>query len=216
MLAVDPIWGMFLMMVQLQQEKDIVSIQYRSSLSRINKIMKNLETIVLGGGCFWCVEAVFARVRGVESVVSGYAGGSKDNPDYEEVSSGKTGHAEVTQITFDPTLITLQDILHIFFTVHDPTTLNRQGSDMGTQYRSVALYSSNAQRLAIEEVIAEIAEAKIYVDSIVTEVMPLEKFFPAEQYHQQYFEKNPNAAYCQIVIAPKVAKFREKFQKFYI
>lgn len=173
------------------------------------------KKIVLGGGCFWCIEAVFDRVKGVESAVSGYAGGSLEDPSYEQVCSGKTGHAEVTEITFDPAVIKLEDLLHIFFTVHDPTTLNRQGNDVGTQYRSIILYSDTEQKDVAEKVIKEIENEKIYDGPIVTELLPLEKFYPAEQYHQRYFEKNPDAAYCQIVIAPKVSKFRAKYGKFY-
>jgi peptide-methionine (S)-S-oxide reductase len=179
--------------------------------------MKKLEEkIVLGGGCFWCIEAVFSRVRGVSSAISGYAGGSVKEPTYEQVCSGKTGHAEVTQVTFDPAEISLEDILRIFFSVHDPTTLNRQGNDMGTQYRSVILYSNEKQKETVEKIMQEIEGEKIYEGKIVTELKPLEKFYPAEEYHQHYFQKNPDAAYCQIVIAPKVGKFRKKFQKFYV
>lgn len=173
------------------------------------------ESIVLGGGCFWCIEAVFDRVKGIEAAISGYAGGDVDNPTYEQVCSGETGHAEVTKITFDPGVISLEDILHIFFTVHDPTTLNRQGSDMGTQYRSIILYADQKQHEVAEKIMREIAEEGIYMDAIVTELVSLKKFYPAEEYHQRYFEKNPDAAYCQIVIAPKVAKFRSKYGKFY-
>jgi peptide-methionine (S)-S-oxide reductase len=177
--------------------------------------MKKTETIILGGGCFWCVEAVFDRVKGVESAISGYAGGIVADPSYEKVSSGKTGHAEVTQITFNPEVISLEDVLYIFFTVHDPTTLNRQGNDVGTQYRSIILYSDDSQKSISEKVIAEVESEKIYTGKVITELKPLEKFYPGEEYHQHYFEKNPDAAYCQIVIAPKVSKFRQKFQKFY-
>ena len=178
--------------------------------------MKNIETIILGGGCFWCIEAVFSRVKGVDSAISGYAGGSLENPSYEQVSSGKTGHAEVTEVSFDSEKISLEDILHIFFTVHDPTTLNRQGNDVGTQYRSIILYAGDEQKQIAEKVIQEIEKENVYSEKIVTELKPLETFYPAEEYHQNYFQKNPEAAYCQIVIAPKVSKFRQKFQKFYV
>lgn len=175
---------------------------------------QRLEKIVLGGGCFWCLEALFLRTKGIVKIVSGYAGGeiSEKIPTYEQVCSDKTGHAEVVEITFDNSVITLEDILHIFFSVHDPTTLNRQGNDVGTQYRSIILYSDLFQKDAAEKVMREIAQSKLYGDNmIVTELKKLEKFYPAEQYHQNYFAKNPENAYCQFVVAPKIAKFREKF-----
>ena len=169
-----------------------------------------LETIVLGGGCFWCVEAIYQDLKGVEKVVSGYAGGSVSNPTYREVCTGTTGHAEVLQISYDPAIISLQDILQIFFTVHDPTTLNRQGADVGTQYRSVIFYNS-----AEEKAIAEAAKTEaqeIWDDAIVTEIVPATTFYPAEQYHQNYYKDNPYQPYCNIVITPKVKKFRAKYQ----
>ncbi|MCC6452633.1 MAG: peptide-methionine (S)-S-oxide reductase MsrA [Acidobacteria bacterium] len=173
--------------------------------------MAELETATLAGGCFWCTESVFDELRGVESVVSGYSGGHKDSPTYQEVCTGTTGHAEVIQIEFDPAEIDFPDILRVFFTVHDPTTLNRQGGDIGTQYRSSVFYHSEAQRQAAEDVIREIDAAAIYPNPIVTEVVPFEKFWPAEDYHQEYFVNNPNQPYCSAVIAPKVAKFRKMY-----
>jgi peptide-methionine (S)-S-oxide reductase len=173
--------------------------------------MANLETATLAAGCFWCVEAVFDDLVGVEDVVSGYSGGHKDNPTYQEVCSETTGHAEVVQIRFDPEVISYADILRVFFTVHDPTTLNRQGNDIGTSYRSAIFYHSDDQRKAAEEVIAEITAEDLYPNPVVTELSPFEKFWPAEGYHQEYFANNPNQPYCAAVVAPKVAKFRQKF-----
>jgi peptide-methionine (S)-S-oxide reductase len=176
-----------------------------------NSENKNLEIAVFGGGCFWCFEAVFVKIKGVRSVVSGYAGGAKGNPTYEEVCSGKTGHAEVTKIEHDSEIISFTDLLTVFFAMHDPTTLNRQGADAGTQYRSIILYTSEKQKKEAEEFVGKLNAEKIFEKPIVTEIKPLENFFPAEDYHQKYFEKNPNQAYCQFNISPKVAKLREKF-----
>ena len=173
--------------------------------------MAKLETATLAAGCFWCVEAVFDDLRGVENVISGYSGGHKENPTYQEVCSETTGHAEVVQIEFDPDTISFADLLRIFFTVHDPTTLNRQGGDIGTSYRSAIFFHSDDQRQTAEEIIAEITAAGIYDDPIVTEVTPFTGFWPAEDYHQEYFANNPNQPYCSFVVAPKVAKFRQKF-----
>lgn len=173
------------------------------------------ESIVLGGGCFWCIEAAFSRTKGVISAVSGYAGGSLENPSYEHVCSGTTGHAEVVKITFDTNQITLEDILHIYFLIHDPTTLNRQGHDIGTQYRSVVFYKDAEQKETVEKIIKELTEEKVYNDPFVTEVLPLTEFYEAEEYHQHYFANNPDQAYCQAVIAPKLAKFRQKYASFY-
>jgi len=170
-----------------------------------------IETATLAAGCFWCVEAVFDDLEGVQDVVSGYSGGHKDNPTYQEVCSESTGHAEVVQIRFDPDVISFADILRVFFTVHDPTQLNRQGNDIGTSYRSAIFYHDDEQRRVAEEVIAEITAAAIYDNPIVTEVTAFDKFWPAEDYHQQYFSNNPNQPYCAAVVAPKVAKFRQKF-----
>jgi peptide-methionine (S)-S-oxide reductase len=170
------------------------------------------ETITLGGGCFWCTEAVFEDLKGVEKVESGYSGGTVANPTYEEVSSGETGHAEVSQITFDPKVISLKDILGVFFTVHNPTTLDRQGNDVGTQYRSVIFYRDSEQKAAAQQAIKDIAAAKIWGGPIVTEVTPFKAFYKAEDYHQEYFRLHGSQPYCQFIIAPKVAKFREHFR----
>ncbi|WP_456451142.1 peptide-methionine (S)-S-oxide reductase MsrA [Hydrogenimonas sp.] len=167
---------------------------------------KRLEKATLGGGCFWCLEAVYENVKGVTDVASGYAGGHTDHPDYRSVCSGATGHAEVVQITYDPEVVSYEDLLDIFWTIHDPTTLNRQGADVGTQYRSVIFYHDDAQK-KIAEVSKEKAQAR-YRDPIVTEIAPLSKFWPAEEYHQDYFRKNPHQGYCQAVVAPKVEKFK--------
>jgi peptide-methionine (S)-S-oxide reductase len=172
---------------------------------------KRLETATLGGGCFWCLEAPFDQLRGVTDVVSGYAGGRVRNPSYREVCSGTTGHAEVVQVTFDPEQISYADILRVFFTLHDPTTLNRQGADVGTQYRSAVFYHTPEQKVAAGEVIREIEAAKLWPNPVVTEVTPFTAFYPAEDYHQEYYANNPRQPYCQVVIAPKVAKFRKEY-----
>jgi peptide-methionine (S)-S-oxide reductase len=169
------------------------------------------EVATLGGGCFWCLDAVYRQLRGVENVVSGYAGGTKPNPTYREVCTGLTGHAEVVQITFDPSAISYRDLLDVFFTIHDPTTVDRQGGDIGPQYRSIVLYHSPEQERVAHEAIAAVEAEKIWDDPIVTQVEALRVFYPAEQYHQDYFTNNPRQSYCQAVIAPKVAKFRRKF-----
>ena len=171
----------------------------------------NPQIITLGGGCFWCLEAVYDQLEGVLDVISGYAGGNLPNPDYKSVCNGTTGHAEVMQVTFDPNVITVEEILGVFFTIHDPTTLNRQGADFGTQYRSGIFYHDKSQKEAAEVVSAEVEAAKIWPDPIVTEIAPLDVFYPAEDYHQEYFQRNPYQGYCQVVIAPKVAKFRQKY-----
>ena len=171
----------------------------------------NLETATLGAGCFWCVEAVFDDLRGVEDVISGYSGGHTENPTYREVCSETTGHAEVTQIKFNPEEISFADILRVFFAVHDPTTLNRQGNDIGSSYRSAIFYHSDEQKRAAEEVIKEVTDAEVYDRPIVTEVKAFDKFYPAEDYHQEYFANNPAQPYCAAVVAPKVAKFRKQF-----
>lgn len=172
---------------------------------------ESLAKATLGGGCFWCIEAVFEQLRGVRSVVSGYAGGDVPNPSYEQVCSGRTGHAEVVQVTFDPSEVTFRELLEVFFTLHDPTTENRQGGDIGTQYRSIVLYHDEEQRKTAEEVIQEFEDAGVWDDPIVTEVTPLSTFYPAEAYHQEYYRNHPWQPYCQAVIAPKVSKLRQKF-----
>jgi peptide-methionine (S)-S-oxide reductase len=169
------------------------------------------ETAVLGGGCFWCLEAVFDGLAGVTAVESGYAGGSSANPSYEAVCTGRTGHAEVVRVTFDPAVLSFRDLLTVFFTIHDPTTPNRQGSDVGTQYRSVIFCQDDAQRATAAAVIAELGAAKLWRNPIVTEIAGAEPFYEAEAYHQEYFDRNPAQPYCQLVVEPKVAKFRKHF-----
>ena len=169
------------------------------------------EVATVGGGCFWCVEAVYLELSGIDSVVSGYSGGHILNPTYQQICTGTTGHAEVVQITYDPELITFHDILQIFFTTHDPTTLNRQGADVGTQYRSVIFYHNEEQRQTAEEVIAKIEAAQTWRNPLVTEVSALEIFYPGEEYHQEYYARNGRQPYCQVVIAPKVAKVRKEY-----
>ncbi|MDM0018064.1 peptide-methionine (S)-S-oxide reductase MsrA [Variovorax saccharolyticus] len=169
------------------------------------------ETIVLGGGCFWCTEAVFDRVQGVVDVESGYSNGQTPNPSYEQVCTGRTGHSEVVKLSFDPAQISLREILEIFFVVHDPTTLNRQGNDVGTQYRSGIYYLDPAQKQVAEEVVREIADSKTYSAPIVTEIEPLANYYTAEAYHQDYFLNNPNQGYCAFVVGPKVEKFQKTF-----
>lgn len=169
------------------------------------------ETATLAGGCFWCLEAVYELLRGVERVQSGYAGGTVPNPTYEQVCSGRTGHAEVVQVEFNPSEISYRDLLDVFFTIHDPTTLNRQGNDVGTQYRSAIFSHSPEQRETAEAAIRDLPLAGLWRDPIVTEVVPLSAFYPAEEYHQEYFRRNPMQPYCQVIIAPKVAKARSRF-----
>jgi peptide-methionine (S)-S-oxide reductase len=170
-----------------------------------------LQVATLGGGCFWCLDPIFKDLRGVENVVVGYSGGSVKDPSYRMVCTGTTGHAESLQVTFDPNVISYKDLLKIFFSFHDPTTLNRQGADVGTQYRSVIFYHDETQKAIAEETIAEINEAGIWGKPVVTEVTPFKAFFPAEDYHQDYFKNNPMQGYCRVVIAPKVAKFRQHY-----
>ena len=169
------------------------------------------EVITVGGGCFWCTEAVFEQLKGVDKVESGYSGGTVPNPTYEQVSTGDTGHAEVSQITFNPAVVSLKVILEVFFTVHDPTTLDRQGNDVGTQYRSVIFYRNDEQKAVAKQVIKEIAAAKIWDGQIVTQLSPFKAFYKAEDYHQEYFKLHGTQPYCHLVIAPKVAKFRKLF-----
>jgi len=174
-------------------------------------MQKPQEIATLAGGCFWCLEAVFDDLGGIEDVVSGYSGGPVPNPTYKMVCSGTTGHAEVVQVAFDPNVISYRDLLKVFFAIHDPTTLNRQGADVGTQYRSAIFYHSEEQKKTAEDVIRELSAEKLWDDPIVTEVAPLKKLYPAEMYHQEYFRRNPDQAYCRMVIAPKVAKFRKTY-----
>jgi peptide-methionine (S)-S-oxide reductase len=179
--------------------------------SQLNQNHHKTEQITLGGGCFWCLEAVFSDLNGVEEVLSGYAGGTLPDPTYREICEGDTGHAEVVRVTFHPDVISLKEILRIFFTIHNPTTLNRQGADMGTQYRSAIFHQNLEQKKIADEVISEVELSKIWNGPVVTEVAPLKTFYPAEDYHQKYYRNNPDQPYCVAVIAPKVSKFR----KFY-
>ncbi|SHM17050.1 peptide-methionine (S)-S-oxide reductase MsrA [Flavobacterium chilense] len=176
------------------------------------KSAPNLETITLGGGCYWCVEAVYENLDGVKSVVSGFSGGKVANPTYEEVCTGTTGHAEVVQITYDKNVTDINEIFKVFFTVHDPTTLNRQGADVGTQYRSVIFYKNAEQKNAAESIISELNKAKVYSSPIVTKVEPFKAFYKAEDYHQNYYANNKNQPYCKMVIQPKIEKFEKVFK----
>ena len=169
------------------------------------------EVATLAGGCFWCLDAVYRQLRGVERVESGYAGGSARNPNYREVCTGRTGHAEVVQITYDPDVISYRELLEVFFTIHDPTTLNQQGADIGTQYRSAVFYHTSEQEATARAVMRELEAEGVWQAPIVTEVTPFTEFFPAEEYHQDYYERNPSQAYCRIVIEPKVAKMRSRY-----
>ena len=171
------------------------------------------EVATFAGGCFWCLEAVFKEVQGVQSAVSGYTGGKTVNPTYEQVCSGATGHAEAVQVTFDPATVSYRALLDIFFSVHDPTTLNRQGADVGTQYRSGIFYHSPEQQAAAGEFIAALNQAHVWKKPVVTQVVPIDRFYPAEEYHQDYFATHPEQGYCQAVIAPKMAKFRKQWSK---
>ncbi|SCY40691.1 peptide-methionine (S)-S-oxide reductase [Flavobacterium caeni] len=173
---------------------------------------KNLETITLAGGCYWCVEAIYENLNGVQSAVSGYAGGTKPNPTYDEVSTGTTNYAEVVQITYDPSVTNLDEIFKVFFTVHDPTTLNRQGADVGTQYRSAIFYKNDLEKKAAQQIIAALKKAKVYNQPIVTKIEPLGKFYKAENYHQNYYANNKNQPYCRAVIQPKMEKFEKVFK----
>jgi peptide-methionine (S)-S-oxide reductase len=175
---------------------------------------KRFQIATFGGGCFWCTEAIFKQVKGVEKVIPGYSGGHVPNPTYEQVCSGTTNHAEVVQITFDPQIISYQTLVEIFMATHDPTSLNRQGNDIGTQYRSVIFYHNEEQKKIAQKVIQTLEAKKLYEKPIVTALEPFRAFYPAEEYHHNYFERNPNQPYCQFVIAPKVAKFREKFRAY--
>lgn len=178
-----------------------------------SRTSSNVETATLAGGCFWCLEAVFDQLKGVQDVVSGYSGGKVASPSYAQVCTGMTGHAEAVQLTFDPQQVSFREILQVFFTIHDPTTLNRQGADIGTQYRSAIFYHSPEQKETAEQVIRELEAEKLWKNPIVTEVVPFQGFYPAEDYHQEYYANNANQPYCQIVIAPKVAKFRKHYME---
>jgi len=171
----------------------------------------NINTAIFANGCFWCTEAVFSMLKGVKSVTPGYTGGKTENPNYESVCNGNTGHAEAIQIEYDPNLISFDDLLSVFFNTHDPTTLNRQGNDVGTQYRSAIFYTNEEQRIKSEKLIQELNESKAYDRDVVTEVVPLTKFYPSEDYHKKYYENNSTQPYCQLVIAPKLEKLQERF-----
>ena len=173
----------------------------------------SLEVAILAGGCFWCLEAVFKEIAGVEKVVSGYTGGITVNPTYEQVCTGKTGHAEAVQVNFDPSRISYREILEIFFSIHDPATLNRQGADMGTQYRSVIFYNSEQQKTIAEDLIAELNTAHLWKNPVVTQIVPLHAFYSAEEYHRGYFAQHPEEGYCRAVISPKLSKFRQQWSK---
>ena len=174
---------------------------------------ENLETATLAGGCFWCVEAVYQNLQGVERVVSGYTGGSTENPTYQQICTGNTGHAEVAQITFDSAIISFEEILHVFWRTHDPTTLNRQGNDVGTQYRSAIFYHSDAQKAVAEKSKNDTNASGLWSDPIVTEITPLRTFYQAEDYHQNFYRSNPQQPYCLMVIDPKIQKFKKEFQE---
>lgn len=188
----------------------IITTLFMNSFSEQNK---NVEQATLGGGCFWCTEAIFLKLNGVEEVKSGYSGGKIKNPSYREVCTGRTGHAEVIQITFDPKIISFAEILEVFFATHDPTTLNRQGNDIGTQYRSVIFYHNEEQKKISEKVLSLLEKDKVYDNPVVTEITPFSNFYLAEDYHNNYFEQNPAQPYCQFVIAPKVEKFQKIFKE---
>lgn len=177
----------------------------------MSELKNNLQTAIFAGGCFWCTEAVFQKLRGVQSVVPGYAGGSIPHPTYEQVSGGQSGHAECIKFEYDPELISYRDLLEVFFATHNPTTLNRQGNDVGTQYRSTIFYSNNEQKQQAEEIIKELSAVKAYSDPIITTLEPLTEFYQAEDYHLNYYKRNENQPYCQVVINPKLKKFKEKF-----
>ena len=172
-------------------------------------VAPGLETVVVAGGCFWCTEAVFSELRGVRSVLPGYTGGTVANPSYEQVCTGRTGHAEAVQVTFDPSEHSLHDLLVVFFTTHDPTTRDRQGPDVGAQYRSAVFYRTPGQKDVAEAVVREVERERLYPRPVVTEIVPLTTFYPAEEYHRAYYRRNPERGYCQAVIAPKLAKFRK-------
>ena len=200
---------MVIFMVGCYETKSEKKTENKKDMSEQNS---KYETATFGSGCFWCTEAIFERVKGVESVVSGYSGGTVENPTYNEVSSGITGHAECSQIIFDPSIISYDELLEIFWKTHDPTTLNRQGNDVGTQYRSVIFYQNEDQKEKAEYYRKKLTEEKIWDKPIVTEITKFEKFYPAEDYHQEYYENNPNQGYCAYVITPKVEKFEKIFK----
>jgi len=200
--------------VSLTADHAYSSLNYSYMKDNVNPGKHVTEQATFGGGCFWCIEAIFSRVRGVHSATSGFAGGHLSNPTYEQVVTGNTGHAEVVQVVFDPAEISYVQLLEIFFSVHDPTTLNRQGADVGTQYRSAIFYHSEKQKDTARQIIDRLEKEKIWNDPIVTEVSQLDQFYAASEHHQNYFEKNPYQGYCQMVILPKVEKFKKMFEEF--
>jgi methionine-S-sulfoxide reductase len=202
-----------LLLISCEATQDKTSVQ-KTSRSEVKKGQNGNDTITLGGGCYWCVEAVYELMDGVVDVSAGFTGGHRKNPTYEEVCMGTTGHAEVAQIIFDSTQTSLQDILKVFFTVHDPTTLNRQGNDVGTQYRSAIFYNSNKQKEIAQTIIRELNQSKAYPSEIVTEIVPLIIFYRAKEDHQDYYENNSEDAYCRMVIQPKIEKFEKVFKKY--
>ncbi len=208
--------SIFTATVSLTSNHAYSSLNYSYMKDNISQDKQHTEQATFGGGCFWCIEAIFSKVRGVHSATSGFAGGHVPNPTYEQVVTGNTGHAEVVQIVFDPAEITYLQLLEIFFSVHDPTTLNRQGADVGTQYRSAIFYHSEKQKETARQVISRLEKEKIWNDPVVTEVSRLEQFYAASEYHQNYFEKNPYQGYCQMVILPKVEKFKKMFEEFLV
>ena len=207
-------------MVYILLKSLLLSSLTLSSALMVNKtndqpsiLAQDKEVVTLGGGCIWCIEAFFDELEGVEDAESGYSGGRVENPTYQQVCTGTTGHAEVVQITFDPKIVSLREILEVFFAMHDPTTLNRQGADIGTQYRSVIFYRNQEQKAVAEQVVREIHDAHLWEAPIVTEIAPFTAFYKAEDYHQEYYKLNPGQGYCRVVIAPKIEKFREHFRK---
>ena len=193
-------------------EKDTIENQGKTQKTNLNNKNQKMEVITLGAGCFWCIESIFQNLKGVEKVISGYSNGQKPNPTYKEVCTGTTGHAEVAQITFDPSVVSLSEVLEVFFQTHDPTTLNRQGNDVGTQYRSGIYYHTEEQKKIALEIIKALNESKAYDRPIVTEVAAVATFYPAEDYHQNYFNDNGDQPYCQYVIRPKLDKFKKVFK----
>lgn len=190
----------------------LISINIAHTQNQTMTTSKNLSEATFGGGCFWCTEAIFTELKGVESVASGYAGGQVKNPTYEDVCTGNTGHAEVIRINYDPNQVSFEKLLEVFFNTHNPTTLNRQGADRGTQYRSVVFYHNDQQKQEAEAMIAALSKAKVFDEPIVTEVSPISNYYPAENYHQDYFANNPNNSYCNFVIKPKLAKFMKQYK----
>lgn len=202
----------FVLLIGCNQAQDQSKERSGKQFKNGKSMNANFETATLGGGCYWCIEVLFQRLQGVEKVESGFSGGKVKDPTYYEVTSGKTGHAEVIHITFDPSKVPFSEILKVFFTMHDPTTLNRQGNDVGTQYRSAVFYHNDAQKKATEEIIAELNKAHAYPSPIVTEVVPFEKFYKADEEHQNYYNENKSQPYCAYVIQPKIEKFEKVFK----